>query len=96
MKRAACRFLYGGRGVGRWSDLGESPFSNATSVFEPIFWFPEVNVSQVAIDVEDIAELPAKLRAIPAVDIQRMQSHLAQAQPSFRYRCETVLLSSQD
>ena len=82
-----CRFLYGGQGVGRWNSVQDSPFSNATSVFEPIFWFPEVNISQVAIDIKDIAELPARLRAIPAADIRRMQGSLAEAQPFFRYRC---------
>ena len=79
--------------MGRWNNIEESPFNNATSVFEPMFWFPEVNISQVAIDIKDIAELPAKLRAIPAADIQRMQSSLAEAQPFFRYRCVHIAAS---
>ena len=86
-----CRFLYGGRWVGKWSTLEASPFSNASSVFDPMYWFPEVNTSQVAIDIKDIAELPAKLRAIPAADVQRMQSNLAEAQPFFRYRYVVIL-----
>ena len=72
--------------MGKWDSIEESPFSNASSVFDPIFWFPEVNISQVAIDIKDIANLPAKLRAIPAADIQSMQTHLAEAQPFFRYK----------
>ena len=72
--------------MGEWSTLEDSPCSNASSVFEPIFWFPEVNTSQVAIHIKDMADLPAKLRAIPAADILRMQSNLAEAQPFFRYR----------
>ena len=94
-QNSICRFLDGGAGVGKWSNLQESPFDNATSVFEPIFWFPEVNISQVAIDIDDMAELPAKLRAIPAADVRRMQSSLAEAQPFFRYRCGSAAPASE-
>lgn len=82
-----CRFMLGGSGVGRWNSLEESPFANVSSVHEPVFWFPGVNISQVAVHIKDMAELPAKLRAIPAGDVQRMQAALAKAEPLFRYRC---------
>ena len=69
-----------------WDKLEVTPFSNASSVFDPVFWFPNVNISQVALDAKDMAELPARLRAIPAAEVRRMQAHLAEAQPFFRYR----------
>ncbi len=51
-----------------------------------MFWFPDVNISQVALEAKDMAELSSKLRAIPAVEVLRMQASLAEAQPFFRYR----------
>ena len=86
--------LYGGMGVGVWNSLGESPYNAIRSIYDPVFWFTRVNVSEVAMHVEDLAQLPGKLSALPDQTVQRMQAALQQAQPLFRYRSAHLTLST--
>lgn len=84
--RVMCRNLYGGMEVGKWGSLEDSPHQAVSNVYDPSFWFPAVNVSEVAIPVDDLAQLPEELRRLPEADVRRRQSCLAEAQPLFRYR----------
>ena len=81
-----CRNLYGGMDIGRWTSLEASPHKAVINVYDPIFWFPAFNVSEVAIPVDDLAQLPEKLKELPEEDVRRRQARLAEAQPLFRYR----------
>lgn len=89
-----CSVLYGGMGVGVWNSLKESPYNATKHIFDPVFWFSRVNVSEVAMHMEDLAQLPGKLRALPDQAVQRMQAALHQAQPLFRYRSARRTLST--
>ena len=80
------RHLYGGADVGKWRSLEASPHEAVPSVYDPAFWFPAANISEVVIPVEDLSELPRKLRGLPEADVRRRQARLAEAQPLFRYR----------
>lgn len=73
-------------GVGVWQTLEESPYDHASSNYDPIFWFPAVNVSSVAIHVEGLSQLPKILNDLPDEEVQRMQSALANTHPLFSYR----------
>ncbi len=81
-----CRNLYGGADIGKWDTLEASPHEAVSNVYDPIFWFPAINVSEVAISVEDLGQVPEKLRGLPEEDVWRRQARLAEAQPLFRYR----------
>ncbi len=89
-----CSVLYGGMGVGLWNSLKESPYNASTHIYDPLFWFSRVNVSEVAMHIEDLAHLPGKLRALPDKAVQRMQAALHKAQPLFRYRSARLPISS--
>ena len=73
-------------GVGEWQSLEASPYDHASSNYDPIFWFPAINVSGVAINIEALSQLPEILNGLPNEEVQRKQSALAEAQPLFRYR----------
>ena len=81
-----CRHLYGGMDIGKWASLEASPHKAVVNVYDPSFWFPAINISEVAILVDDLAQLPEKLRALPEADVRHRQRRLAEAQPLFRYR----------
>ena len=81
-----CRTLYGGKDIGIWASLEASPHEAVSNVYDPIFWFPAVDISEMAIPVDDLAQLPEKLRGLPEADVRHRQARLAEAQPLFRYR----------
>ena len=81
-----CRYLYGGHEIGDYTSLEDSPYERASGVYDPVFWFPALNVSEVAMTLENLEQLPEKLRGLPEEEVQRKQARLAEAQPLFRYR----------
>ena len=72
--------------MGLFDSLEASPRNHADNVYDPATWFPAINISMSAITVEDLSELPERLRSLPIHKVQRMQAAVASAKSLFQYR----------